>query len=174
MCNLENKQEQVSLRALEPTDIDILYQWENDTALWNVSNTRTPFSRYLLQKYLDNAHEDIYTSKQLRLVVEYKAEAAGLIDLYDFDPYHQRAGVGILLHHSFRKKGLATTALELFVQYGFQYLGLHQLYCTIGAENTDSMQLFEKQGFVQVGQRKDWLKTAEGWEDEYIYQRLNS
>ena len=35
----------VSLRALDPTDLDLLYIWENDTSLWDVGNSITPFSR---------------------------------------------------------------------------------------------------------------------------------
>ena len=35
----------IALRPLEPTDLDTLYQWENDTALWVVSDTVAPYSR---------------------------------------------------------------------------------------------------------------------------------
>lgn len=69
--------------------------------LWDVSDTLTPFSHFTLKKYIENAHVDIYTSKQLRLMITRvdTQEPIGLIDLYDFDPYHQRAGLGIMIHN---------------------------------------------------------------------------
>ena len=54
------------LRALEPTDIDFLYQLENERGLWEVSETQLPFARHLLQQYLLNATQDIYEAKQFR------------------------------------------------------------------------------------------------------------
>ena len=84
--------ENILIRALEPEDLEYLYKWENDMDLWDVSDTLTPFSHFTLKKYIENAHVDIYTSKQLRLMITRvdTQEPIGLIDLYDFDPYHQR------------------------------------------------------------------------------------
>jgi len=113
---LENKD--IKLRALEPSDIEILYKWENDEDSWEVSNTNAPFSRYILQKYLDNAYRDIYENKELRLVIASKEddEAVGLIDLFDFDPFHSRAGVGILVaEKEHRRLGYGKQALECLV-----------------------------------------------------------
>jgi len=42
----------VKLRAPEPTDIETLYTWENNMEIWTVINTITPFSRFLLKKYI--------------------------------------------------------------------------------------------------------------------------
>ena len=61
--------ENIYLRALEPLDIDVLFDWENDTDNWLVSNTQTPFSRFVLEQYIASAHSDIYTAKQLRLMI---------------------------------------------------------------------------------------------------------
>lgn len=91
------KGENIHLRALEPEDVDVLYKWENNREIWHVSNTQTPFSRYVLEQFLVNAHEDIYTNKQLRLIISPNESdiPVGAIDLFDFDPYHLRAGIGI-------------------------------------------------------------------------------
>ena len=61
--------ENILIRALEPEDLEYLYKWENDMDLWDVSDTLTPFSHFTLKKYIENAHVDIYTSKQLRLMI---------------------------------------------------------------------------------------------------------
>ena len=89
----------IKLRPLEPADIDLLYQWENDLSIWEISNTKTPFSKHVLAQYIVEAAKDIYETKQLRLIIQNEnLEAVGAIDLFDFDPYHLRAGVGVLIH----------------------------------------------------------------------------
>ena len=88
--------ENILIRALEPEDLEYLYKWENDMDLWDVSDTLTPFSHFTLKKYIENAHVDIYTSKQLRLMIVRKSDQCilGTIDITDFVPLHSRGEVG--------------------------------------------------------------------------------
>lgn len=171
---LESKK--IRLRAIEPSDLKLLYKWENDSSIWEVSHTLKPFSLFVLKQYLESSHLDIYESKQLRLVIEQRTseKAIGLIDLFDFDPFHQRAGVGILINDADSKnKGFASEALDLLCSYAFKTLQLHQLYCNITATNKISLRLFEKNGFEIMGNKKDWIKTQEGWKNEYSLQKIN-
>jgi len=164
----------IKLRALEPTDVDLLYSWENNMAIWKVSNTIVPFSKETISQFI-SYERDLYADKQLRLVI-CKLEdekAIGTIDLFDYDLRHQRAGVGVLLaEESERKKGCASEALEIVVRYGFSTLMLHQLYCNIPCDNEGSVKLFEKHGFKRIGEKKDWFRTSEGWTDEFLYQLI--
>jgi len=166
------------MRALEPADIDLLYEWENDPAIWHLGNIFTPFSRFVLEQYLLNAQNDIYTNKQLRLMIDLNkpgdlAPTIGSIDLFDFDPYHRRAGVGILITVSQRRQGYASEALGLLKNYAFTLLGLHQLYCNVDSENSNSLSLFKKQGFEKCGEKKDWLWHKGSWHDEWILQCIS-
>ena len=166
--------EKVSLRALEPTDLDFIYFWENDPNVWELSNTLVPFSKFVLTQYLKTQHLDIYSSKQLRLVImNHKKRAIGLIDLFDFDPKHKRAGVGILIDVNHRKKGFAKEALELIEDYCFNHLDLKQIYANIGLDNLISKKLFENLGYQKVGVKKDWIKTNKGYVSEVLYQKIS-
>jgi diamine N-acetyltransferase len=172
---LENTR--IQLRSLEPEDIDYLYLWENDPDNWHVSNTTTPFSKFTLKKYLEQAHQDIFETKQLRLIIQKKADksAIGAVDLFDFDPLHQRAGVGILIGNPLdRNQGFATEALQTLREYAFGTLGLKQLYCNICEDNKESLTLFIKLGFVITGQKKDWIKKGNLWLSEYILQLVRT
>jgi len=164
----------ISLRALEPDDIDLLYQWENNMEIWNVSNTRAPFSKYILAEYLKESAKDIYETKQLRLVIENESGVpVGAVDLFDFDPYHMRAGIGILIHNAEnRNHGYASDALNAIFKYAVEVLGLIQLFANIAAKNEVSIHLFKKVGFTQTGIKKTWLKTSVGWEDEVFMQKI--
>jgi diamine N-acetyltransferase len=164
----------ISLRPLEPDDIELLYRWENNMEIWNVSNTRTPFSKYILAEYLKESAKDIYETKQLRLIIQNEELApVGAVDLFDFDPYHMRAGIGILIHRAEnRHHGYATDALNAIFGYALEVLGLKQLYANIAASNEMSIHLFEKTGFEKTGTKKNWLKTTSGWEDEILLQKM--
>jgi len=165
--------ENIVLRALEPSDLELVYQWENNSNIWKVSQTLSPFSRHTLSQYLANAHQDIFTAKQLRLMVELNNKAIGTIELFDFDPYNLRAGIGIwIADESERRKGYAKEALVLMIEYAFQQLHLNQLYCNIAADNNISINLFSALDFMLVGVKKKWNKTNEGWEDELLFQLL--
>lgn len=172
--------EHIYLRALEPSDLDILYSIENDEMLWNVGETMVPLSRYVLKEYLTNAHKDLYDARQLRLVICSKQENSfvGLIDLYDFDPHHLRAGIGILIaNEEARRKGYAYQALELMKNYCAMHLKIHQLYATIEEVNTASIALFEKAAFTKIGLKKDWRRTQDlngnvRYTNEFLFQYI--
>jgi diamine N-acetyltransferase len=171
------KYKDISLRALEPEDLELLYEWENNSSNWIISNTVVPFSKYTLKRYLENSHKNIYETGQLRLMIDHLPgnTTIGTIDIFDFDPFHKRAGLGILIaKEEYRRKGYASMAIVCLIEYCFSTLQLHQLYCNILANNCESMELFKKAGFVQSGIKKDWIKTSDGYLDEYVFQLINS
>jgi diamine N-acetyltransferase len=168
----------VILRALEPEDIDLLYQWENNSEIWHLSNTITPFSRYILKKYIESSHQDIYQTRQLRLMIDVNEngvnKTVGAIDLFDFEPQHLRVGIGVLIgDYEERGKGYADKALKALLEYVFNVLQLNQVYCNILTSNTISLNLFKKHGFEVIGTKKKWIKTSDGFADEEILQLLN-
>ena len=165
----------INLRALEPEDLNFLYSIENNESFWEVSHTLVPFSKYLIKQYLENAHLDIYEAKQLRLIIEENTsqKQVGMIDLFDFNPQHQRAGVGILIHPDFQNKGLASEALKIMISYAFKHLQLHQLYANIIVDNTKSATLFTKIGFVKIGEKRDWILSKGKFKTELLFQLIN-
>ena len=166
---------QIYLRTLEPSDADIIWKWENNSDNWRVSNTLVPFSRKLIEDYVNSA-QDIYSIKQLRFIIcllENDKEI-GAIDLFDFDPYHHKVGVGILIAElQDRRNGYAKEAVLLIKEYCFNHLNLHQVYCNILSKNKASIDLFEKSGFTICGTKKDWIKNKEGWLDELMLQSFS-
>lgn len=164
----------INLRALEPTDLEFLYNIENNESFWEVSNTITPFSKFVLHQYLENAQQDIYQAKQLRLMmITNTNKLVGMIDLFDFDPTHKRAGIGIVVSPEFEGKGYANEALKLLINYCFTHLNLHQLYANITANNSKSISLFEKNKFKKVGVKKDWIYSNGIFKNELLYQLIH-
>lgn len=166
----------INLRALEPEDLEFLFTTENNELFWEVSHTQAPFSKFLLKQYLENAHLDIYETKQLRLIIEENTskKSVGMIDLFDFNPQHQRAGVGVIITEEFQQKGYASEALKLLIKYSFSYLNLHQLYANITSDNKKSLVLFKKHNFKQIGIKKDWIYNNGSFKDEILFQLIKN
>lgn len=171
---LEN--EHIRLRALEPEDVDILYAWENDSDLWTYGSTLSPFSRLTLRQYLiDVQQQDIYQTRQLRLMIEIKNETSkpvGAVDLYEYDPHNNRAGIGILIDAEKRERNYATEALKLVEEYAFGFLDIHQLFAYIAIDNKKSYGLFLKAGYQLIGILKDWKREKHHYNDVYLMQLI--
>ncbi len=166
--------QRITLRALEPIDVDILYTWENDSSLWCTGVTIAPYSRKQLWDYVNNYDADIFSAKQLRLMIELtnSKETIGTLDLCEFDPINSRCGIGILIAKGHQAKGYGAEALRLVENYCRTRLSLHQLYCTVAESNLHSRHLFEKVGYRISGRLKSWLKSAGVYTDAYLYQKM--
>lgn len=214
----------VRLRAVEPEDAELLYEWENDPAVWAVSGTTEPFSREQIQRFIERQASggDLLRTGQLRLMIEVpepagaaetgaaetgvaetgaaeteaaeteaepgmtdEAKAAnpnrtsrmfrtvGTIDLFEYDPLHGRAGIGILIYdRNDRCRGYAGDAVGTLCRYARERLRMHQLWCNVGAENEASLRLFRGLGFREIGRKRDWFWTPEGYGDEIMLQKI--
>jgi diamine N-acetyltransferase len=158
---------------LEPSDLDVMYGWENDTDVWRVSGTLAPFSRHVLSRLIEEQQFDIYATRQLRLVVEScEGEAVGAVDLFELDPQNLRAGVGVIISPEYRHRGYGLDALNTLEGYARKVLRLNQLWCSVTEDNLSSQQLFLRAGYTECGRRRQWILTADGALDEILYQKI--
>lgn len=167
------KDTEISLRSPEPEDLELMYAMENDTTLWSIGNATLPYSRYTLREYLEQSRQDLFTERQARFVITLaNSEAAGMIDLADFDPLNSRAEVCIGLLGKHRGKGIATRALTLLCEYTFKKLHLNQLYAFVPEWNDESLKLFEKNGFRKSALLQQWQRTERGYNNVFLVQKL--
>jgi diamine N-acetyltransferase len=164
----------VTLRSLEVTDIDVLYKWENDSWLWTVSNIISPSPKSYLWQYLQNYDSDIYTTRQLRLMITLteSGEPVGTVDLTNFDPFNNRAEFGIMIDQTHEGKGLGDAALKLTIGYVRDYLGLFQIYALVPVNNTVCISLLKKHGFVTAGFLKKWINHGTQVHDVEMMQLI--
>ena len=165
--------ERCRLRALEPSDLELLYLWENDPEVWRVSGSCGPVSRERLQHFIEEQNYDIYATRQMRLIVESNGMAIGTLDIVDFDPQNSRFGIGILIYaNENRRMGFARSAIEAIKEYGRTTLFVNQIWATVAEDNIASLELFRGCGFEECGRRKAWLRREEGYIDEIEFQCL--
>lgn len=161
----------IALRCAEPEDASRIFHWENSRDIWRVSGTHVPFTLFQIEQFL-LSNNDLFSQKQLRLMICRGDQTIGCIDIYDYDPINQRAAIGILIEASNRGQGFAKESLSLLIDYLFNDLLLHQVHCSIDETNTASQQLFLQQGFTPCGRRKQWIKTPDGFIDELEFQLM--
>ena len=165
--------DKIYLRALELDDLEFLFEIENNRDFWEISYTILPFSKYYLEKYIKESNHDIFSEKQFRFVISIENKyPVGLIDLFDFDPINHRAGIGIVINNTQRKKGYALKSVKLIEDYSRKNLQIHQLYVNVGIDNKISLDLFKKLGYVEIGIKKDWNYLNGQYIDEVLFQKI--
>ena len=168
------RSEKVALREMTDNDLELIFDWENRTELWHLGNEHTPLTEAQISHFINHSTGDIYTDGQLRSMIETSTETIGCIDLFEFDSHNLRAGIGILIAENVhRRKGYATEALTLLVNYCFGILNLRQLYCHIPVDNAASLRLFSSCGFTETGRCRDWVKKGNTFVDAVFMQNLN-
>ncbi|MFI3293602.1 MAG: GNAT family protein [Rikenellaceae bacterium] len=175
----------IGLRALEPEDLDLVYVWENDPSDWEHSATRIPYSRHQLRQFIESQSQDLRSSEgQIRLIVCCTkmetlrgentiqcGDAIGMVDIFEYDHYNHRAGLGIYIDPAFRCRGYARQAILTTERYLFEKFRLHQLWCNILSSNLPSIELFKKCGYIQTGTKQEWHLCGEDYIDEFIFQK---
>ena len=180
----------IKLRKIEPSDIPFLYQWENDATMWADSDTHNPLSRHDLHQYIENTTGDIYRDGQLRLIIEGVADTSspnspvasspnspitsspniiGCIDLFDFDARNRKAAIGMYIAPEARGKGVGKQAVQLLLDYAFDFLHLRMIYAIISVHNTACSHIYEQMGFIPSSPLANW--TLEG--DAILWQKSN-
>ncbi len=164
----------LNIRALEPEDLDFLFELENDSEVWKVSETTAPVSRNTLRKFIESSYLDITQTRQARFIIVSTDDniAVGTIDLFDYDPINRRIGIGILIKKEYRGNHFAKHAMNLAMDYCFNILSVHQVFCNIQKDNQISLNLFQKLGFTVIGIKKDWYLFDNQWKDEYMLQKV--
>jgi len=166
----------IYLRLVIPSDFDVLFEWENNQENWLISGTFEPFSKEMILDYV-HSEQDINLTKQLRLMIcEISTnKAIGAVDLFEYDSYNKRAGVGILIANTDnRGKGIGKESLALLIKFAKDDLKLHQLYCSMLENNLASKNLFLGLGFEYIGCKKEWVRSDTKWLNEWMFQLIIS
>ena len=170
----------LQLRKIEPSDLPFLYQWENDATMWADSDTHNPLSRHDLHQYIENTTGDIYRDGQLRLIIEdsqlstfntqHSTQILGCIDLFDFDARNRKAAIGMYIAPDARGRGVGKQAVQLLLDYAFNFLHLRMVYAIISVNNVACSRLYEQMDFLPSSPLRAW--TLEG--DAILWQKINT
>ena len=147
------KGKNIVLRPLQNSDLDFLFDIENNTGNWQFGSEQKQYNKQELLDYIANAKTDITVAKQYRFVIDLNSTPIGFIDLFDYTT--DSAGVGVIITKDYRNKGFAKEALNLLTDYAFIILDINQLYCSITKDNLVSIKLFSSCGFGLQREEKE-------------------
>ncbi|PCJ27027.1 MAG: GNAT family N-acetyltransferase [Flavobacteriales bacterium] len=149
------KSNNIFLRTLHSSDAEVMLKWENNPKNWEVSGTKEAFTKEEINAFVNGVH-DIKENQQIRYVIclNDTEKSIGTIDLFEYEAKNQKTGIGILIAETeYRKKGYASEALKLIIDYCRNELNAVNLFCNITKDNTTSIRLFEKCGFQFIEER---------------------
>jgi ribosomal-protein-alanine N-acetyltransferase len=98
----------------------------------------------------------------------------GVIGYVNIKPESFRAEAGYVLHPGYTRKGITYEALQAILNYGFDVMQLHSVEAIIRPENTASIKLIEKAGFMKEAYFKDYVYHNGIFWDELVYSLINS
>jgi RimJ/RimL family protein N-acetyltransferase len=140
--------ESVTLRPPRESDVEVVYSWDRDPELaaWNgrspISISLSAARRDYLARWEDPSVKTF--------IIEASGEPIGMATLYDFRRDGCELGIKIG-PGNLRGRGYATEAVTLLLDYVFDTLGLRAVRGSTLAHNDRMQRVFEKNGFVQVG-----------------------
>ncbi|MDA9808135.1 GNAT family N-acetyltransferase [Flavobacteriales bacterium] len=156
------KSDKILLRPLQLSDLDFLFEIENNKENWKYGAENKQYTKEELSNYIANAKQDIATAGQFRFVIDFRNTPIGFIDLFDYTT--DRAGVGVIIAKNYRRRGFAKEALKLLSIYSFETLNFKKLDCNIEKDNLASIKLFTSCGFELEREKKElqyFVKLAE-------------
>ena len=140
--------ESVVLRPPRESDVEVVYSWDRDPELaaWNgrspISISLSAARRDYLARWEDPSVKTF--------IIEAREDPIGMATLYDFRRDGCELGIKIG-PGSLRGRGYATEAVTLLLDYVFDTLSLGAVRGSTLAHNDRMQRVFEKNGFVQVG-----------------------
>lgn len=163
----------ITLRALEPEDLDLLYAIENVSDVLAVSAHTAPLSKYSLRHFLANTTYDVAVDGYVRLVaVDATNTPIGIVDLTDYAPAHGRAELGIALLPEVRGRGYSKAVIEALLRYATGSLHLRVVSATTQGSNEVAHRMLLSCGFEQVATLPQWYARGDEVEDGRIYAKF--
>ena len=139
------KSDKILLRPLKLSDLDFLFEIENNKENWRYGTENKQYTKEELTNYIANAKQDITNAGQFRFVIDLENIPIGFIDLFDYTT--NSAGVGVIIAKNYRRRGFAKEVLKLLIDYATKTFKIEKLHCSIQEDNFVSINLFTSCGF---------------------------
>lgn len=144
--------EDITLRAIEESDLELLKEMINDPEIENMTGGYSyPVSTYQQRKWFESLSN---RQNELRLIIDTEEHGAiGVVMLTDIDWKNRTAQAHskITSRNNLRGKGYGTKVSKALVKYAFEELNLHCLYGHAIDYNIASQRVMEKCGFKKEG-----------------------
>ena len=170
------RDKELALRLVEPEDAQLLHSWENDPFLAESNSLYEPLARYQAQQFVQLGNSHLIENGSLMLIAEVKLPGEetptpiGYVELYNYDHFHRRVAVGLVVLPSWQHQGYGRRMLSCIEHYSFDLLRLHQLYAEVVGDNAKAMSFFDQSHYKRVARLPQWQWQHGAYQDLIIYQ----
>jgi len=154
------------LRPLEDSDVSALARLANNKNIWDNLRDFIPFP-YTKDDAIFFINLTKQEKPQMTFAIEFEDQLCGVVGLVaQQDVYRKTAEVGYWIGEPFWNQGIATTAVKLITDYGFDQLGLIRMHTGVFEYNIGSMKVLEKCGYKKDGVfEKAVIKNGQIWNE---------
>jgi RimJ/RimL family protein N-acetyltransferase len=164
--------QRVRLRAVEPTDWEVHYQWDFDTDSARLSSDIWfPQSRETTRAWAEEQSKRRPDDDIFRFQIE-RLDGGELVGTLNIHTTNLRCGTfmyGIAIMPEYRRKGYASEAIWLAVRYMFQERRYQKVTAEVYSFNEASARLHERMGFTLEGRLRQMIYTGGEYHDALIY-----
>ncbi|HET6711269.1 GNAT family protein [Amycolatopsis sp.] len=165
--------ELVRLRAIEPEEADLIYDWAHDPEVGRWMVTDHPRSRAQIRKRWEERPLNKYELVVLGIETKADGKLIGVVDLRDAVPEIGNAELDIYIGDAeHRNGGYGTDALRVMCRYGFDTMRLHMITLWVVAENERARHVYRKVGFSEDGRHREAFVGEGGRRHDMILMSL--
>lgn len=145
--------ERIYLSPRSVEDAEIFTEWMNDFFITDyIGRSYNTITLQGERKYLEKIDEDENTFAIIDVETD---EMIGTIGLHSIDHINRTATLGIFIgNKNYWSKGYGTEAIQLILDFGFNYLNLKNINLALMEFNQRALKCYEKCGFKEIGRRR--------------------
>ncbi len=147
--NLES--ERLLLRQITNDDVQEAFELRSNPDIMKYIPRPLVTSHDEALEHIKMIQSKIETNEGINWAITLKGnpKLLGIIGHYRIKWEHFRSEIGYMLLPECSGKGIATEAIQLVVDYGFNQMNMHSLEAIIDPSNVASARVLEKNGFVK-------------------------
>lgn len=164
----------VTLRAFEPSDVEVAWRWRHDPAVVRWLETGLPESFHQFQSRFDEVTRPRYERLDLAIEPLDSRTLVGLVGLRGATPEMGDAELAVYIGETdYWGRGLATDAVRTICRYGFDVMRLHKVWLSVFPQNESARHVYDKLGFVEEGRLREGYRAEGAWHDKLIMGLLS-
>ena len=166
--------ERLVLRKIEPADAPQLLFLRSDEKVMKFLDREPLRSLDEARFFINRITDSLLLNDGITWGICLKDDPSmiGTIGFWRLMKEHYRAEIGYMLHPDYWGKGYTSEAFEAAMDYGFHHMKLHSVEGNVNPENTASMRVLEKAGFVREAYFRENYYFKGRFLDSAIYSKL--
>lgn len=147
----------VFLRDATRMDYASIRKWENNPEVWAVSERSEPYTKSEIEALMASSDDYHVTQQKRWMIVDSKSfRLLGAVDIFKGNCQDGETNLGILIAEAVdRNKGYGAEAIGQAIKKAVDELSIHTFHALVHNTNRNSIRLFEKCGFENVGSDED-------------------